>query len=100
MWVTLDADANGADTEQLLLRLEAVAQYVTSLQRVLLADGIDGISGALKIARHIEEVIGDFSADQIARVRTELRACETRLDTLARRVEDVRSLKQRLANVS
>jgi hypothetical protein len=100
MWLTLDADADGGGTEQLLLRLEAVAQYVVSLQRVLLAEGIDGISGALKIARHVEEALGDFSADQIARVREQLRACETRLDTLARRVEDVRSLKQRVAEVS
>ena len=100
MWLTLDADADGEGTEQLLLRLEAVAQYVASLQRLLLAEGIDGISGALKIARHVDDALGDFSVDQIARVREQLRACETRLDVLARRVEDVRALKQRLAEVS
>ena len=97
MWLKLDSDGNGAGPEQLLLRLESIAQYVTQLQGVLGAEGIDGISGALTIARHLQETLGDFSADEIARVRAELRACQGRLAELAARVEGVRALKQRIA---
>lgn len=97
MWVTLDTRVDGAG-EELLPRLQAIVQQVAALQRTLLGEGIDGISGALKIARLGEEALGRLSAEDIAWMRAELHRRTERLRRLAEAVDEVRELKQRLAD--
>ena len=93
MWLALARAPGDEAPEDILPRLEAVAQFVADLQRCLGAVGVDGISGALERYRLLREVLDGVSASDLEHARAAVGALEHRLARVGHDLDRLRRLK-------
>lgn len=97
VWFSLaGAASDGARLEQILPRLEALAQFAGELDARLRAAGVDGVDGALDLDRRLRAVLDTFSRDEIGRVAEAAVVLRRGLDAVLEGLDRVARLKAQL----
>jgi hypothetical protein len=98
MWFALEpAPQEGEGAATVLPQLEAVLRFTHELQERLATVGVDGISGALGLYRHLSSVLDAIPEAEIARMQEQISALARGLAELRRSLDEVQRLKRLLA---
>jgi hypothetical protein len=96
VWLGVAQADSGDGREQALASLAALARFLADVQARFRADGLEGVSGAVLVARQLRAVLDDIPADALAGTRNDLDAVRGRLVEAARRFAHLAELKRRL----
>lgn len=99
MWLALAQalmDEKKDRMEQLLPRLEEIAEVLAAVERGLVASGVDGIEGAVALYRRLQAALDAIRPEQIARAVAEVEVIERAVAEIGRNLREIRRLKERL----
>lgn len=95
MWFALEpGPADGEGAAGVLPQLEAVLRFTRELQERLATVGVDGVSGALGIARHLRAALDAIPQAEITHMLGEIDRLSRGLTELRRDLEELERLKQ------